>query len=244
MNARTSSSADSTKRRSLPTSESPMTALCHTSRLPTSAIETLNFWRTRSLTRRTTERFSFREWLPATKIVTRAIPRVTGSSSLAALPRRVLERRGDGLHLEGLDDVALADVVVALDADAALVALRDLARVVLETAQRADLARVDDDRVAHEPDLGLARDLALGDEGARDRARLGDVEDLAHLDLAHELLARDRGEHAHHGLLDVVDGVVDDLVELDVDALLLGELLGLARGPHAEADGDCGPGPR
>ena len=102
------------------------------------------------------------------------------------------------------------------------------------------LAGEDHDRVADQAELGLARDLALGDEAAGDGADLGDGEDLADLGLAHELLALDRREHADHRLLDVVDGVVDDLVELDVDALLLGHLLRLAGGADVEADDDRG----
>ena len=45
----------------------------------------------------------------------------------------------------------------------ALAALRD---VVLEPAQRSHLARVEDHRIAHQPQLRLAGDLPFGDEAA------------------------------------------------------------------------------
>src|SRR5262245_16123641 len=68
-------------------------------------------------------------------------------------PERALESALDLDDLEGLDDVALAHVVVVLERDAALEALADLAHVVLLAPQRADRARVDDLRVAQEARL-------------------------------------------------------------------------------------------
>ena len=123
-------------------------------------------------------------------------------------------------------------------ADAALEALRDLADVVLEAAQRAELALVDLDRVADQADLRVALDRAVGDHAAGDRADLRDGEGLAHLGLAQRLLALDRREQAGHRLLHVVERLVDDVVELDLDALLLGELLRLAGRTDVEADDD------
>src|SRR5688500_11423080 len=67
------------------------------------------------------------------------------------------------LHLLGLVDlehVALLDVLVVAQDDAALEAGRDLADVVGVAAQGLDLAVPDDGAVAHEADLGAARDLA------------------------------------------------------------------------------------
>ena len=60
---------------------------------------------------------------------------------------------GDLLDLVRLDDVADLDVLVPVEADAALEALLDLGDVVLEAAQRADLALVDDAVVAQQPQL-------------------------------------------------------------------------------------------
>src|SRR5687768_15377940 len=100
--------------------------------------------------------------------------------------------------LVGFDDVSDLDVVVRLDRETALVAGEDLAGVVLEALQAAQLAGVDLDAVADDPDLGGAGDLALDDEAAGHGADLGDLEGLADLDLADRLLAADGGEEADH----------------------------------------------
>ena len=60
--------------------------------------------------------------------------RDAGTASAPALRRR------DALHREHLDHVADLEVVELVEADAALEAGLDLADVVLEAAQRADLA--------------------------------------------------------------------------------------------------------
>src|SRR5262245_12293939 len=71
-------------------------------------------------------------------------------------PLARLYRRRHSLDDERLDHVADLDVVVLLEADAALEAGLDLGDVVLEPAQRADPALVDDDVVAEEPRLRIA----------------------------------------------------------------------------------------
>src|SRR5438132_7918880 len=83
---------------------------------------------------------------------------------------------GDALHDERLDDVADFHVVVLLEADAALEAGLHLGHIVLETAQRADPAFVNDDVVAEKPRLGVARarDSSFHDHAARNRAELRD----------------------------------------------------------------------
>src|SRR3954449_1064181 len=61
--------------------------------------------------------------------------------------------------LEELEDVALLDVGVALEHNAALHPLIHLGDVVLEAPQRADLAGPDDRPVADEAHVGVAGDL-------------------------------------------------------------------------------------
>src|SRR5579864_3384200 len=63
---------------------------------------------------------------------------------------RRFELARDRFHFERLDHVVGLDVVVVLQADTAFVARADLARVVLEAAQRADLAFPYDAAVAHQ----------------------------------------------------------------------------------------------
>src|SRR6476646_2988620 len=70
---------------------------------------------------------------------------------------------------EHFDDVAHLEVVVLVEADAALEPGLDFRDVVLEAAERSNLALVDDDVVAHQAGLGVARplDRAVGDHAAR-----------------------------------------------------------------------------
>src|SRR5262245_6214542 len=86
---------------------------------------------------------------------------------------------GSLLDLEGLDDVADLDVLVPLEPDAALEALLDLGDVVLEAAQRPHLPLVDDAVVAEQPQLGVARDRALGHVAAGHDAELRNLEGIA-----------------------------------------------------------------
>ena len=71
---------------------------------------------------------------------------------------------------------------------------------------------------------------------AGDGADAGHPEDLADLGLAGDHLFELGGEHADHGVLDVLEELVDDLVGADLDVLGLGQLPGLAVGAHVEAD--------
>ena len=71
---------------------------------------------------------------------------------------------------------------------------------------------------------------------AGDGADAGHPEDLADLGLARDDLFVLGREHADHGLLDVLEHLVDDLVGPDLDVLGVGQLARLAVGPHVEAD--------
>src|SRR4051794_39475394 len=82
-------------------------------------------------------------------------------------------------RLEDLEDVALLDVAVALERDAALVAVGDLAHVLLEAAQRADPAGPDHSAVAHKAHRSAAAHDARGHVAAGDRADARGLEGLA-----------------------------------------------------------------
>src|SRR4051794_5827231 len=140
-------------------------------------------------------------------------------------------------QLERLDDIADLDVVVAVDGQTTLEALADLGRIVLEPLQRRQLGVVDDHRtVPDQPDLRVAAEQAAGHPATGDVAHLRGAEDLPDLRLAKGDLLVDRLEHALQGGLDVVDRRVDDRVVPDIHALALGQVTGLARRPHVEAD--------
>src|SRR5690606_33073350 len=143
-------------------------------------------------------------------------------------------------QLEGLDHVADLDVGVR-DHDTALEAFADLGHVVLLPAQREHVEVVRHDRaVAHQPDLRVAPDDARRDHAARDVAALdlAGAEDLADLGLTELTLLVDRLEHALEGRLDLFDRLVDHRVVLDLDALAVGELGGLALRADVVADDD------
>src|SRR6266508_6472308 len=96
----------------------------------------------------------------------------TARHASATHPRSSLKASGDLPDLEGLDDVALMDVLEVLEPDPALEALVHLPHVVLEPAEGADPSRVDDDPVSDQPGLGSPCDLpaehhAPGDHPAR-----------------------------------------------------------------------------
>src|SRR6185312_17544064 len=137
-----------------------------------------------------------------------------------------------------LENVADLDVVEVLDADAALEPVLHFLHVVLEAPQGPDDAVVHFDAVANDANATLTVDQAAPHVAAGDRADLGHLERVAHFGLAEYdfLLVRakhalERGAHVRHRL-------VDDLVELDVDALALGRRARLVVRAHVEADDD------
>src|ERR1700722_19143749 len=103
----------------------------------------------------------------------------------------------DLFDLVALEDVLLLEVVEAVEADAALEALEDLAGVVLEALQAADLPLPDHGTVAQQADLAVAQDLALGDVGPG-HGRTLDLEYLPDLGLAVQLLDERRGKQPLH----------------------------------------------
>src|SRR6186997_562476 len=109
--------------------------------------------------------------------------------------RRRRRRRGevgalDLAHLVGLEDVAFLHVVEAIEQDAALEPLLDLADVVLEALELGDRALLDDRAVANYPHLGATANDAVRDLAAGDRPQARDLEQRPHLGLAERLLGR------------------------------------------------------
>src|SRR5215203_1543656 len=163
------------------------------------------------------------------------------AGSAAAEPAGHLDASAARLlpHLERLDDVVDLDVVVRPEADAALVALADLGRVVLEPLERLDREVVrHDGAVADEPCPGVAADLAAAHQAAGDVAELAGPEHLADLGGAELRLLVLRLEHALERGLDLVDRLVDDREVADVDALAVDQLTDPLGRAHVEADDD------
>src|SRR5919198_4361087 len=116
----------------------------------------------------TTERLSFSEVASGRRRSRRS------SATNKGLPR-------DLHHLVGLDDVTLLDVLEVLQPDAALIAGRHRAHVLLEAAQGVDAAVVDDHAVAHQPGPAATVHLPGGDVRAHHHADARHAEQLPHL---------------------------------------------------------------
>src|SRR5687767_13553549 len=99
----------------------------------------------------------------------------------------------DLFDVEGLDDVLLLHVAVALEGDTALHVLGDFLDVVLEALERVELAFPHHRVVAEEAGVARANDLALDDVRAGDDDA-ADLEDRADLGLAVRLLDLRRRE--------------------------------------------------
>src|SRR6185369_9570233 len=100
---------------------------------------------------------------------------------------RGAEPAGDLFHLVGLDVIAYLQVLVIVEADAALIPGQDLARIVLEAPQADHLPGVDDHVVAHQAGRGIAGNAAVDDEAAGNRADARNTERIAHLGSAEHL---------------------------------------------------------
>src|SRR5215469_3634871 len=124
------------------------TARCHMSWQSISATATLNLWRRRAFRLSTTWRFSFSECAFSSRSSSVRTP-------MAAMASRE-DLRGHPFRHEGFDDIALLDVGEVLERDAAFLAALHFAHIVLEPAQRADLAGVDYDVVAQQAHFGAA----------------------------------------------------------------------------------------
>src|SRR5918993_824084 len=88
-------------------------------------------------------------------------------------PRTLGELALDLLRVVDLDHVALLHIRVVLEDYAALEPGGDLAHVLRSAPQRLDRPVVDDRAVADKAGPGAARDAALGDVAAGDRADPG-----------------------------------------------------------------------
>src|SRR5688572_26844701 len=159
---------------------------------------------------------------------------------IATHPRRgALQRPLDLLADVRLQPVADLDVVVVRQLDAALEAALDVLHVFLDAAERLDREVFGDHlAVADQADLAAALDVAIRHHAPADVADLADLEHLADLGVAVQLLAHFRLEQAAERLLQVVEDLVDHAVQPDLDAPLLRHLPGRFVGDDVEADDD------
>ena len=106
------------------------------------------------------------------------------------------------------------------------------------------MALVEHDAVTHNAHLGVAADGAVLHIAARDSARTRDLEHLTHLGVAEHNFLELGLEHALHGLLHLLDAVVDDAVHAHIHTLLVRGIGRHAVGTHVEADDDRARGRR
>src|SRR5664280_1773176 len=137
---------------------------------------------------------------------------------------------------EGLDDVAIFQVLVVGETNAALKARLHLSRVILEAAQRSDRALPDNGALAQESNLRTTGDDAVADEASGDGADLGNAKHFAHLGFAGDDLFVDRRQQSQHGRLDLLDQLVDDLVGPHLDTLSLSQFATALVRSDIEAD--------
>ena len=98
---------------------------------------------------------------------------------------------------------------------------------------------MDNDAVADQTDLAvLALQLAVQHVAARHRAHAGHLVGLAHLGVAQQHLAEFGGQHALHGGLDLIDGIVDDAVHPHVHVGAGGAVAGGGIGTDVKAHDD------
>ena len=93
------------------------------------------------------------------------------------------KRSFDLFHPEHLDHIALADIAVIAQHDAALKARPDFVRVFLFTPERSDRAFVDDVAIAQQAAERVALHHAVEDEAACDQADLRRLEEAPDLDV-------------------------------------------------------------
>src|SRR3546814_450188 len=141
------------------------------------------------------------------------LPAALGGNAITAIERLLChDRLQRPLHfdaLEAFDLVARLDVVVLLHADAAFGVDPDLVNVLLEAAQRFQLALEDHGVVAQHADRLVAPDHALHDHAAGHGAELGTAEYVADLGRADDLFTDLHAQDARRDLLHLVDHVVE-----------------------------------
>ena len=146
------------------------------------------------------------------------------------------------LHYEALDNVADLDIIELLDLHTALVAACNFLNVVLEAAQRCQLALVNNDIIAQHAHGAAALDLAVEDVAAGNGADLGDLVGLADLRMTDDDLLELRCEHALHCGFDLINAVVDDAVHTHIDVCSRRAVAcGIVR-PDVKADYDSAGG--
>jgi hypothetical protein len=121
---------------------------------------------------------------------------------------------------DALDDIADLHVVEAVEHDATLEALLDLRDVLLQVAHGGDPALPYGIALPPYPSHCAANHVAVQDVASRDGAEARGLEERPDFRLPDHNLFALHLEHAEHGVADIVEQVVDDLVQADLDVFV------------------------
>src|SRR6266404_1586843 len=124
----------------------------------------------------------------------------------------------DGIALDVIADLKIAE---GLDADPAFHAGADFVDFILEPAQGLGDALVNDFLAPAKADLAFDN-AAAGHHAAGDGRAFGQLKNLADLGHADGDVFEDRFEQTGHTFFDLIDQLVNDRVELDLDAFVFG----------------------
>src|SRR6266496_3647106 len=145
-------------------------------------------------------------------------------------------RRRHSLDYIGFDLVADLDVVEVLKTDTAFEAFAYFGCVILESAQRSDVAFPGDDAIANQTRARLAADNAVDDHGAGHRTNLGHFEDFAYFRLAENLFLLYLLEHSNHRGFNFFLDLINDRMQANVDAFLFSQITRPRFRANVEAD--------
>src|SRR5210317_1763072 len=142
------------------------------------------------------------------------------------------------LELVSFDDIAGLDVIVILEANTTFVVVIDFLDIILEAPQRRKLAGPDNDIVAQQAGVSISQDLTGDNIATGNGANLGDIESLADFCTTEINFLEGRREQTFHGVLDVVNSVVDNVVKTDINTFKLGQGTCLQRRADIETEDD------
>src|SRR5690606_39720889 len=118
----------------------------------------------------------------------------------------------------------------------ALHAVTHFGDIVLEATQGFQLTLEDHHVIAQHANRTVTVQRALDHHATSHGTELGRAEHIAHVGNAKDFLALFRRQHTAHGLLHVVDQLIDDRVVTQVDTFALAQALGSGIGTHVEAE--------
>ena len=97
---------------------------------------------------------------------------------------------------------------------------------------------MNDDTIAHQTRLVCTVNFSFDDHGTSHCTNLGNLVNLAHLDLGCHLFLDNLIEHTLHSGTYIVDGIINNGVGIDFYAITLCQFTCIGRGAHLETNND------